>query len=172
MQIIQRNARAETRMNGRRSQQRSLVTGRRSVAGFAGAEWDAWTDPTRKGAGVHITQRRSTQTHSSMATISRSLRRANIQAIKRRIHTVPPPAPDSASLGTLPSSQSAFTPQLAFFNSILPEGKQIPTFRVLDGVGNLIEDASAPEVWRPGSPQLTCLMRPRSMRVSPGNCQS
>lgn len=49
----------------------------------------------------------------------------------------------------LPNSQSPITPKLRFFNSITEEGKQIPTYRVLDGIGNLIEGAELPEVHRP-----------------------
>lgn len=48
----------------------------------------------------------------------------------------------------LPNSQSPITPKLRFFNSITEEGKQIPTYRVLDGIGNLIEGAELPEIDR------------------------
>ena len=80
-----------------------------------------------------------------MATISRSLRSSLLVSSRRRLIHSTPSSPDP-SLGKLPSSQSSFTTNLAFFNAILPEGHQIPTYRVLDGFGNIIEDATAPEV--------------------------
>jgi 2-oxoisovalerate dehydrogenase E1 component alpha subunit len=46
----------------------------------------------------------------------------------------------------LPSSQSPIVSQLQFFNSVTGQGGQIPTYRVLDGVGNTIEGAEIPEV--------------------------
>ena len=46
----------------------------------------------------------------------------------------------------LPSSQSPFTPRLNFFNSVTPDGSQIPTYRVLDGVGVPIQGAEVPQV--------------------------
>lgn len=48
--------------------------------------------------------------------------------------------------GHLPSSQSPITSELKFFNSVTPEGTQIPTYRVLDGVGKPIEGADVPDV--------------------------
>lgn len=48
--------------------------------------------------------------------------------------------------GRLPTSQSPITPKLHFFNSVMEEGKQIPTYRVLDGTGHLLEGAELPEV--------------------------
>lgn len=48
--------------------------------------------------------------------------------------------------GHLPTSQSPITSKLHFFNSVIEEGKQIPTYRVLDGTGNLIDGAELPEV--------------------------
>lgn len=50
------------------------------------------------------------------------------------------------SYGNLPTSRSPITPKLAFFNSVMEDGKQIPTYRVLDGSGKLIEGAQLPEV--------------------------
>ena len=44
----------------------------------------------------------------------------------------------------LPGSRSQFIPKLEFFNSVT-QG-QIPTYRVLDGVGKPIEGAEIPEV--------------------------
>lgn len=52
----------------------------------------------------------------------------------------------SQSLGHLPTSQSPITPKLQFFNSVMEDGKQIPTYRVLDGTGKVIEGAQLPEV--------------------------
>ncbi|KAG9023409.1 hypothetical protein FS837_005830, partial [Tulasnella sp. UAMH 9824] len=47
--------------------------------------------------------------------------------------------------GNLPgSSQSPITTQLHFFNSVLEETR-IPTFRVLDSGGKIIEGAHIPE---------------------------
>lgn len=48
--------------------------------------------------------------------------------------------------GHLPTSQSPITSKLHFFNSVMEEGKQIPTYRILDGSGNVIEGAEPPEV--------------------------
>ncbi|KAI0087055.1 branched-chain alpha-keto acid dehydrogenase E1-alpha subunit [Irpex rosettiformis] len=47
--------------------------------------------------------------------------------------------------GHLPTSQSPITSKLHFFNSVMEEGKQIPTYRVLDGSGKLLEGAEVPE---------------------------
>ena len=54
--------------------------------------------------------------------------------------------PRPTTLGHLPTSQSPITPKLQFFNSVMEEGKQIPTYRVLDGSGQVIEGAELPEV--------------------------
>lgn len=48
--------------------------------------------------------------------------------------------------GHLPTSQSPITPTVHFFNSVTPDGKQIPTYRVLDGYGEPLEGAEVPEV--------------------------
>ncbi|THH19092.1 hypothetical protein EW146_g2018 [Bondarzewia mesenterica] len=48
----------------------------------------------------------------------------------------------------LPNSQSRLTSKMHFFNSVTEEGKQIPTYRVLDGIGNPIEGAQLPEIDR------------------------
>ncbi|KAJ3554858.1 hypothetical protein NM688_g2889 [Phlebia brevispora] len=50
------------------------------------------------------------------------------------------------SLGNLPTSQSPITPKLQFFNAVMANGKQIPTYRVLDGSGQLLEGAELPEI--------------------------
>ncbi|TRM64141.1 thiamine diphosphate-binding protein [Schizophyllum amplum] len=48
--------------------------------------------------------------------------------------------------GRLPQSQSPFVPKLEFFNSVTANGQQIPTYRVLDGSGTLLEEATLPEI--------------------------
>ncbi|EIM86102.1 branched-chain alpha-keto acid dehydrogenase E1-alpha subunit [Stereum hirsutum FP-91666 SS1] len=54
----------------------------------------------------------------------------------------------SEARGHLPHSQSPITSKLHFFNSVTEEGKQIPTYRVLDGVGQVLEGAEVPEIDR------------------------
>jgi len=46
----------------------------------------------------------------------------------------------------LPTSRSPIVPNLQFFNSVTGGQGQIPTYRVLDGVGVPIEGAQIPEV--------------------------
>lgn len=48
--------------------------------------------------------------------------------------------------GHLPSSQSPITSKLKFFKSVKEDGGQIPTYRVLDGVGKVIDGAEVPEI--------------------------
>ncbi|KIJ62617.1 hypothetical protein HYDPIDRAFT_30214 [Hydnomerulius pinastri MD-312] len=48
--------------------------------------------------------------------------------------------------GVLPTSQSPVVAKLQFFNSVTGESGQIPTYRVLDGVGIPIEGAEVPEI--------------------------
>jgi hypothetical protein len=50
------------------------------------------------------------------------------------------------SHGLLPTSQSPITPKLHFFNAAITDGKQLPAYRIIDGVGNVIEGAELPEV--------------------------
>ncbi|KAG6850343.1 hypothetical protein H0H93_014616 [Arthromyces matolae] len=50
-----------------------------------------------------------------------------------------------ASVANLPNSKSPITSKLNFFNAVQNEGL-IPTFRVLDGTGNLIDGAELPEI--------------------------
>ncbi|KAI0304377.1 branched-chain alpha-keto acid dehydrogenase E1-alpha subunit [Multifurca ochricompacta] len=52
----------------------------------------------------------------------------------------------SESLGLLPTSQSPITPKPHFFNAVSTDGKQLPTYRVIDGVGNVIPGAEIPEL--------------------------
>ena len=47
--------------------------------------------------------------------------------------------------GLLPTSQSPITPKPQFFNSVSTDGKLLPTYRIIDGVGNVIEGAELPE---------------------------
>jgi len=48
--------------------------------------------------------------------------------------------------GLLPTSQSPITPQPQFFSAVSSHGKQLPTYRIIDGVGDVIEGAELPEV--------------------------
>ncbi|KAF7979198.1 hypothetical protein HWV62_43128 [Athelia sp. TMB] len=48
--------------------------------------------------------------------------------------------------GVLPTSQSAIVSKMQFFNSVTPDGSQIPTYRVIDGSGKAIEGAELPEI--------------------------
>lgn len=56
------------------------------------------------------------------------------------------PAHRALHLGHLPNSHSPIVSTLSFFNSVTPPGEKIPTFRVLDGVGKLVDGAQLPEV--------------------------
>ena len=57
----------------------------------------------------------------------------------------------TASHGYLSNSRSPITTQLGFVNSVTQDGSQIPTFRVLDGAGKVIEGAPEPDVSELGS---------------------
>ncbi|KAI9443261.1 hypothetical protein H4582DRAFT_1923529, partial [Lactarius indigo] len=57
-----------------------------------------------------------------------------IRNLSRRLSTV------------LPNSHSSITPKPHFFNAVSTDGKQLPTYRIMDGVGNVIEGAELPEV--------------------------
>ncbi|KAI6103076.1 hypothetical protein EV401DRAFT_733909 [Pisolithus croceorrhizus] len=48
--------------------------------------------------------------------------------------------------GILPTSRSPIVSELRFFNSITSEQGQIPTYRVLDGIGVPVEGSQLPEV--------------------------
>jgi hypothetical protein len=50
------------------------------------------------------------------------------------------------SLGLLPNSQSPISHKPLFFNAVSAAGKQLPAYRVIDGVGNVIEGGELPEV--------------------------
>lgn len=51
----------------------------------------------------------------------------------------------SSAHGTLPDSQSPISPELRFFNSVTGGKGLIPTYRVLDGVGQPIDGAQVPD---------------------------
>ena len=53
----------------------------------------------------------------------------------------------SSAHGTLPDSQSPISPELKFFNSVTGGKGLIPTYRVLDGVGQPIDGAQVPDVY-------------------------
>jgi 2-oxoisovalerate dehydrogenase E1 component alpha subunit len=46
----------------------------------------------------------------------------------------------------LPKFKSRIVPKLAFFNSVTADGQEIPTYRVLDVSGKLIDGAELPDV--------------------------
>ncbi|KAH9980222.1 branched-chain alpha-keto acid dehydrogenase E1-alpha subunit [Lactifluus volemus] len=50
------------------------------------------------------------------------------------------------SLGLLPNSQSPISHKPLFFNAVSAAGKQLPAYRVIDGVGNVIEGGELPEL--------------------------
>ncbi|KAF9468624.1 branched-chain alpha-keto acid dehydrogenase E1-alpha subunit [Collybia nuda] len=52
----------------------------------------------------------------------------------------------ASSAGHLPNSKSPIVAKLNFFNSVTGSDELIPTYRVLDGVGNPIEGAEIPEI--------------------------
>ena len=49
-------------------------------------------------------------------------------------------------LETIPTTNSQIVSELSFFNSVTGNDTQIPTFRVLDGVGKPLEGAVLPDV--------------------------
>lgn len=57
--------------------------------------------------------------------------------------------PKQLNHGVLPASNSPVSPRLEFFNSVTQGAGQISTYRVLDGLGNLIEEAELPDVGLP-----------------------
>lgn len=65
---------------------------------------------------------------------------------QRRWITNAPPQTFSQSHGHLPTSQSPIVSKLHFFNSVTGNGTQIPTYRVIDGEGRLLDGAELPEV--------------------------
>ena len=77
--------------------------------------------------------------------LSPILRQAAVPRACRGLANATPQLP-LESHGNLPSSQSPITPKMHFFNSVVEAGKQIPTYRVIDGTGRPIEGAEVPEV--------------------------
>ena len=68
-----------------------------------------------------------------------------LQVSRRTVVNVTPQMP-TQSHGDLPSSQSPITPTLHFFNAVMEQGRQIPTYRILDGVGKPLDGAQLPDV--------------------------
>lgn len=77
--------------------------------------------------------------------LSPALRQLALPRACRGLANVTPQLPEQ-SYGNLPSSQSPITPTMHFFNSVVDAGKQIPTYRVIDGAGQPLEGAEVPEV--------------------------
>lgn len=98
----------------------------------------------------------SPRTLSSLSPPATMLRSISTRILSRRSLTTARrySTPNASSAysearGHLPHSQSPITSKLHFFNSVTEEGKQIPTYRVLDGVGQVLEGAEVPEVRTP-----------------------
>jgi hypothetical protein len=64
----------------------------------------------------------------------------------RKVLSTASPGSPPESHGLLPTSQSPITPNPHFFNAVSSDGKLLPTYRIIDGVGNVIEGAELPEV--------------------------
>ena len=79
--------------------------------------------------------------------LSAILRQAAVPRACRGLANATPQLP-LESHGNLPSSQSPITPKMHFFNSVMEAGKQIPTYRVINGTGQPVEGAQIPEVCR------------------------
>lgn len=69
--------------------------------------------------------------------------------LAQRYQSTTAPHHPSGRHGNLPSSQSAITTKLHFFDSVMGEGKQIATYRVLDKGGRVVDGAELPEVLLP-----------------------
>ncbi|KIJ08624.1 3-methyl-2-oxobutanoate dehydrogenase [Paxillus involutus ATCC 200175] len=74
------------------------------------------------------------------------LTRAGKAPLRARTLTASAPKFPVKRQGVLPTSQSPVVATLQFFNSVTGEAGQIPTYRVLDGIGVPIEDAEVPEL--------------------------
>lgn len=92
------------------------------------------THPTRHNAPFTAKMRSS----SSLLRVVRNAAASRFAAPSRRAM--------SANHGHLPSSESPITSNLSFINSVTPDGERIPTFRVLDGTGKVLNEATMPEV--------------------------
>ena len=76
----------------------------------------------------------------------RVLSRCRAQPSRRRLATSAPQHP-SGRHGLLPgSTQSAITTKLHFFNSVMGDDKQIPTYRVLDKDGKPVDGVDLPDM--------------------------
>ena len=78
----------------------------------------------------------------------RPLRRSPARLVRARSLATAAPK-FLARQGVLPASNSPVSPQLEFFDSVTQGTGQIPTYRVLDGVGVPIEGAELPDVGLP-----------------------
>ncbi|THV05193.1 thiamine diphosphate-binding protein [Dendrothele bispora CBS 962.96] len=75
------------------------------------------------------------------------LLRSSLRAITQaRALATAPHLPSSPSNGRLPNTQSHIVSKLQFFNSVTGGDQQIPTYRVLDGLGQPLEDAQVPDI--------------------------
>ncbi|KAI0269880.1 thiamine diphosphate-binding protein [Gloeopeniophorella convolvens] len=70
----------------------------------------------------------------------------HVSYIFRRCISATPSRYSPGNHGLLPASQSPITPKPLFFNAVSTDGKSLPTYRILDGVGNVIEGAELPEL--------------------------
>lgn len=64
----------------------------------------------------------------------------------RALSTATATIPTTSDQGVLPTSRSPIVSELRFFNSVAHEQEQIPTYRVLDGVGIPVEGGQLPEI--------------------------
>ncbi|KAI0300232.1 branched-chain alpha-keto acid dehydrogenase E1-alpha subunit, partial [Russula brevipes] len=69
-----------------------------------------------------------------------------LSRIFRQSLSVSAPVSVSEGHGLLPTSQSPITHKPYFFNAVTADGNQLPTYRIIDGVGNVIEGAELPEL--------------------------
>lgn len=103
----------------------------------------AYASSPESSSGSPLTSSFSTTTMFRISRLPLCLRGGS--SVRRGLATATAQLP-SQSHGHLPTSQSPITPKLQFFNSVMEDGKQIPTYRVLDGAGKVIEGAELPEV--------------------------
>lgn len=81
-----------------------------------------------------------------LASVRRETLRRSAATARRRLATSAPESP-SGHHGLLPgTSHSAITPKLHFFDSVMGEDRQIPTYRVIDNRGELVDGGNIPEV--------------------------
>lgn len=77
--------------------------------------------------------------------LSAPLRQLTVSRTRRGLANATVQLPEH-SHGHLPASQSPITAKMHFFNAVMEDGKQIPTYRVIDGAGKPLEGAEVPEV--------------------------